>query len=359
MKALGALGVAAALLLTAAPAALAHEERDSFFPPGTGTAPTYRPFSEDRPHLVVCKPGSRRAAEAMTDPRLRAFNLALVERCRFEHIQAAVDAVTVRGTNIYVLPGTYREEPSWDPECGKDYDGGIVDYPLTASCGAVVNLVTVAGDGTPDTVKTDCNELCDLQIEGTGQRMEDVVLQGGFRNDWRPGDGPDDSWVKHNGLKADRADGFYLRNMTAELFRENAFYVHETDGYVIERVNARHNDLYGILTFTSDHGIIRDCDASYNGDSGLYPGSAADVNAATRPPGRSPATPSRSPAAARTTTRWASPARPATRSTSTTTTSTTTRPATSPTRSSAATRACRRTTPGSRTTGSSATTTTT
>ena len=273
------LAVAAAaslLVLAGGNAALAHEERESTFPPGTATTPSYRPFSESTPHLVVCKPGSRRAVNEMTDARLKAFNLSLLAKCQFEHIQAAVDAVKTRGTNIYVLPGTYREEPSWNPDCAKGYDGGVVDYPLIVSCGEVINLVTVAGDGTPDTRKTDCNQLCDLQIEGTGQRMEDVVLHGGYT--------PEGDWVKHNGLKADRADGFYVRNMTFEVFRENALYVHETDGYGIDRVNARHNDLYGILTFASDHGLIQDCDTSFNGDSGIYPGSAADVNQEANPP---------------------------------------------------------------------------
>lgn len=262
---------AALLAVAGAQGAVAHEERESVFPPGTGSTPTYRPFAEATPRLVVCKPESKALVKAIADPRLRAFNSRLLGECEFEHIQAAVDAVQERGTNVYVLPGTYREEPSYDPPCAKDYDGGVVDYPLIVSCGEVINLVTVAGDSTVDTEQVDCNALCDLQIEGTGARMEDTVLRGGFDAE---GD-----WIKHNGLKADRADGFYVRNMTFELFRENALYVHETDGYGIDRVNARHNDLYGILTFTSDHGLIQDCDTSFNGDSGVYPGSAADVNA--------------------------------------------------------------------------------
>ena len=268
------MGVAAAAALmigAGAGGAAAHEERDSVFPPGTGTTPTYRPFSEATPRLVVCKPESRALIQKIADPKLRAFNTRLLSECRFANMQGAVDAVKTRGTNIYVLPGTYREEPSHNPPCARDYDGGVVDYPLIVSCGEVINLVTIAGDSTPDTDAVDCNALCDLQIEGTGTRMEDTVLRGGFDSE---GD-----WIKHNGMKADRADGFYVRNMTFELFRENALYVHETDGYGIDRVNARHNDLYGILTFTSDHGLIQDCDTSFNGDSGIYPGSAADVNA--------------------------------------------------------------------------------
>jgi hypothetical protein len=267
-----AVAVAAALLVVAgASGAGAHEERESVFPPGTGSTPTYRAFAESTPRLVVCKPESKGLIAKISEPRLRALNTRLLNECRFEHMQAAVDAVTTRGTNIYVLPGTYREEPSHNPPCSREYDGGVVDYPLIVSCGQVINLVTIAGDSTVDTEEVDCNQLCDLQIEGTGERMEDTVLRGGFTAD---GD-----WIKHNGMKADRADGFFVRNLTFELFRENGVYVHETDGYAADRINARHNDLYGILSFTSDHGVISNCDASYNGDSGIYPGSAADVNA--------------------------------------------------------------------------------
>lgn len=268
---LGVVAASAVLLVSAATGAGAHEERESVFPPGTGSTPTYRPFAEATPRLVVCKPDSGARIATIADPGLRALNERLLGECAFEHIQAAVDAVQTRGTNLYVLPGTYLEEPSHNPPCARDYDGGIVDYPLIVSCGEVINLVTVAGDSTVDTDEIDCNQLCDLQIEGTGGRMEDVILRGGFLEDGE--------WIKHNGLKADRADGFLIRNMTFELFRENGLYIHETDGYVADRINARHNDLYGILSFTSDHGVMSNCDTSFNGDSGVYPGSAADVNA--------------------------------------------------------------------------------
>ncbi|HUR13040.1 MAG TPA: right-handed parallel beta-helix repeat-containing protein [Mycobacteriales bacterium] len=259
-----------ALVLAMSGPAFAHEERASQFPSGKGSTPTYRTYQQAADRLVVCKPTSRAAIARIRDAKLRAFNNKLLGQCRFQHLQAAVDAVRRQRTNIYVLPGLYREEPSWAPACTKAYTGGIVEYPLVVSCGEVTNLVTVAGDSPQDADRVCDNALCRLQIEGTGERREDVVLRGGFT---KSGD-----WVKHNGIKADRADGFYLRNLTAELFKENALYVHETDGYVLDEVNARHNDLYGILTFTSDHGLIEDCDASFNGDSGVYPGSAADVN---------------------------------------------------------------------------------
>lgn len=260
-----------ALLTAAAPPAAAHEERESQFPPGDGTVPTKRTLRQAADVVVVCKPDSRRRIVRLPGARLRAFNLRLLERCEHRHIQAAVDAVRVRRTNIYVLPGVYREQPSHHSPCMDDYDGGIVEYAQVVSCGEVVNLVTIAGDDPDDPDIVCDNQLCDLQLVGTGADPRDVTLRGGFTED---GD-----WVKHNGIKADRADGFYLANMRAVLFRENAFYVHETDGYVLDDFEASHNDLYGVLTFASDHGLISDCDTHHNGDSGVYPGSAADVNA--------------------------------------------------------------------------------
>jgi hypothetical protein len=262
--------ITALMVVGSATAAFAHEERPSVFPPGNGKTPTYRAYNPAAPHIVVCKPSSAAAIKAMKNAKVKALNQALLPQCKYPHIQAAVDAVKKQGTNIYVLPGVYREEPSWAPPCTKGYTGGIVSYDLIVSCGEVVNLITIAGDNPKDPDTICDNALCKLQIEGTGEQMEDVVLRGGFN---AAGD-----WVKHNGIKADRADGLYIRNITAELFRENSIYVHETDGYALDRVNARHNDLYGILTFTSDHGLIKDCEASYNGDSGVYPGGQADVN---------------------------------------------------------------------------------
>jgi hypothetical protein len=274
MSRLGAALVATALLVgLMPPAAMAHEERESAFPAGEGEVPEYRTRDEAADVLVVCKPDSRERIRGIEDRRLRRANHQLADQCEFEHIQEAVDAVEQQGTNIYVLPGVYREEPSWDENspCTDDYDGGVVEYEQIVECGEIVNLVTVAGD-TPGDGDIACdNQLCDLQIAGTGGQPTDTMLRGGFTDD---GD-----WIKHNGLKADRAGGFYLANMGFELFRENAIYVHETDGYTLDRVVARNNDLYGILTFTSDHGLITDCETSHNGDSGIYPGSTSDVNA--------------------------------------------------------------------------------
>jgi hypothetical protein len=264
----------AILVVVLAPGALAHEERESKFPEGDGEVPTYRTIDEAADVVVVCKPDSADRIAEISDPDLRAFNEGLLEECAFEHIQEAVFHVRDHGvqeTNLYVLPGLYLEEPTREAECAQEYDGGVVEYEDLYRCPQMIALVGIAGD-TPGDGDDRCdNALCHLQLEGTGERPDDVVLRGGFDDD---GD-----WIlQHNGIKADRADGIYIRNLTTELFRENSIYVHETMGYVLDRTVTRYNDLYGILTFTSDRGLIKDCEAHHNGDSGIYPGSSADVN---------------------------------------------------------------------------------
>ncbi len=56
-------------------------------------------------------------------------------------------------------------------------------------------------------------------------------------------------------------------------------YIMESDGFVIDRMVGRWNDEYGFLTFADDHGLYTDCEAYGNGDSGVYPGAASNINA--------------------------------------------------------------------------------
>ena len=51
----------------------------------------------------------------------------------------------------------------------------------------------------------------------------------------------------------------------------------ETDGYLLDRFKTFYAGEYGVLTFVEDHGLIENCDAAGNGDSGLYPGAGADT----------------------------------------------------------------------------------
>ena len=79
-------------------------------------------------------------------------------------------------------------------------------------------------------------------------------------------------------IRADRAWGFYIRNLTVERTEFNGLYVIETDGYVIDSILARWDLEYGFLTFTVDHGLWENCETYGNGDSGLYPGAGAKTD---------------------------------------------------------------------------------
>jgi hypothetical protein len=243
-----------------------HAERDVFLPEQPGRVPRHRLSG---PTLLVCKGEATLARIRELDGGAERRNLRLYEECRqdgFRHIQAAVDGVRVQGTRILVLPGVYREQRSAGPPTGgcKEIDAeGILTYGQHRRCPHNQNLIAILGDGT-DANRTCDLAVCRLQLEGTGDGPEDVIIDNRFR--------------KLNAIRADRADGVYFRNFTVQNSHANSVYVVETDGFVIDRVVARWNDEYGFLTFAVDHGLYKRCEAYGNGDGGVYPGSAADLH---------------------------------------------------------------------------------
>jgi hypothetical protein len=255
--------IISALVLVALPgAAFAHDERDATAPDHGGRVPQHRTSG---PTLLDCKTDradfDARIAGFPAD--LRATNVELWTRCQTEghrHVQAAVDAVTGSASIIKILPGLYLEEPSLAEPSGQcanlparraDLGYQVLTWEQQVACPHNQNLVAVLGKS-------------DLQIEGTGAKPEDVVIDAQFR--------------RLNALRADRADGVYLRNFMTQRTTFNGVYIMESDGFVIDRLVSRWNDEYGFLTFAADHGLYTDCEAYGNGDSGVYPGAAANVN---------------------------------------------------------------------------------
>ena len=146
-------------------------------------------------------------------------------------------------------------------------------------------------------------------------------------------------------IRADRADGFVLKNVKVRHAKEHGIYVLESDGYLLTHFKAYYNGLYGTLTFVEDHGVHAALRRRRPRRLGRLPGRRGrDRRAAAR---RAPSsvTTRRSGSATCTTTWRATRAPTATPSTSTTTGSTTTRWASRPTSSPApgtpATRATR------------------
>jgi putative cell wall-binding protein len=273
------------LLLALAGPASGHAERAGYWPLGEGSIPEVR---TDGPALVVCKADT--ASRLVAFPReVRERNEALLERCEFEHIQEAVDAVAQRGTRILVLPGVYREEPNrvLAGECAEEKagghghgGGGQFTYEDHLRCPHVVTLIHILGQdadqqGSPEPTDDDAerysgevacrNQLCDLQIEGTGASPLDVVIDGGFDEEG--------GWLKENGIRGDRVDGLVITNLTVQRFGFNGIYVLETDGYRFDRTVARWNEGYAYLNFMTDNGLYVDCEGYGSGDGAVYPGS--------------------------------------------------------------------------------------
>ncbi|MCG5212147.1 right-handed parallel beta-helix repeat-containing protein [Streptosporangium sp. KLBMP 9127] len=249
-------------MLLPAAAALAHEEREVTLPDGSGSVPVHRAAEPD---LLVCKSDRADFERRISGfpAELRARNLSLFEQCQkdgYRHLQQAVDEVDRAGMNIAVLPGLYLEEPSLPEPAGacanlparwSDLGYQILSFEQQRQCPHNQNLVAILG-------------IEDLQIEGTGASPLDVVVDAQYR--------------KLNAIRADSSDGVYFRNFTAQRTTFNSLYILATDGFVIDGMLTRWNDEYGFLTFASDHGLYTGCESYGNGDSGIYPGSASDIN---------------------------------------------------------------------------------
>src|SRR3954468_22830172 len=114
MRVVVLLPAAALVLALAVPAgAGAHAERATFFPdPAKGERPKNRTTGPSR---VVCKPNSKRlvkkswAGRDAKARKRRARLIKLLKRCRYEDIQAAVNAARTND-RILIMPGTYREK---------------------------------------------------------------------------------------------------------------------------------------------------------------------------------------------------------------------------------------------------------
>jgi Right handed beta helix region len=233
--------------------------------------------------------------------RLLKFNERLLGKCKYHRIQTAVTR-SHNNDRVVIMPGLYTEsksraQPTNDPKCASlrqqndRNQTGAVSYAYQYKCPNDQNLIAVMGR-KPGTGKDPQPPLlerrgipnlgpcvrCNFQMEGSGARPEDVVVDAGRT---QSGDHGPIGAKKDVGIRGDRADGFVLRNIKVRHAKEHGIYVLESDGYVLERFKAFYSGEYGVLTFVEDHGVMQDCEAAGSGDSGLYPGAAAETGEQT------------------------------------------------------------------------------
>ena len=229
------------------------------------------------------------------------INLALAEECAYNSIQ---EAVNDSGNNdrVVIMPGRYREPasrraPVNDPKCAdltqEDSGGALTpSYRYQVTCPNDQNLVYVQGRAVPDepapSPPLDNREgipdegrcvRCNFQIEGSGASPDDVIIDGASEYQGKGVEAAPGALRKHVVLRVDRADGFVARNLLARGALEHGIYLEEVDGYRLERVKFFWAADYGNLTFTSDHGLYKNCDGFGSGDSVVYPGAAPETGA--------------------------------------------------------------------------------
>jgi hypothetical protein len=338
-------GLLAAAVLAFPALAAAHIERPAYWPdprpdhavspPAGGKVPKARPLgsaldaSEPGTTLIVCQRDSltrarvsiheaetrgyrlrptvrRHTLGAAHADRLRHLNRRFFSLCRYHSIQEAVfDAHN--NDFIVVMPGVYseprsRKQPTFDPKCQKyltdtDFGGGGpvgLSYRYQWHCPNDQALINVLGrkpgKGKPPAPQPDRHGIpdlgpcvrCNLQIQGSGAKPEDVAIDSGRVSAGNGGPSAVGS-KKDVALKADRADGFVLKNVTVRHAKEHDVYVLETDGYLLDRDKFFYAGEYGALMFATDHGLTENCEAVGNGDSAVYPGGAPETDDDTAP----------------------------------------------------------------------------
>jgi hypothetical protein len=245
------------------------------------------------------RPTAHRSLSEQRAKELLRINTALFKRCDYHQIQPAVTA-SHNNDRVVVMPGLYleptsRAKPTHDPACSAyvvksdSGDPGALSHDYQLHCPNDANLVAVIGRGpdtapVPDPPLVDRHGIpnvgkcirCNLQLEGSGVSADDVIVEAG---DASAGNGGPSAVgnKKDVGIYVDRADGFVLRNVTVRHAREHDIYILETDGYLFDRFKTYFAGGYGVLTFVEDHGVIQNCEAAGNGDSGIYPGAGADT----------------------------------------------------------------------------------
>jgi hypothetical protein len=227
-------GILALLLVTLLPAvAHGHAERWVESPARPGKVPSLARIKHQKPVLDVCKSKMSGRWE-----------------CRYRDIQAAVNAAP-NGALIRIWPGVYEEHPSRRAkEVPPDNPDGTFSYEFHEKHPNAENLIAILGKKN-------------ITLLGMGRKPRDVVIDAGFE--------------KHVAIRADRADGIILKNLSVWHAFDHGVYLLDLDGWVIDNVVSGYSREYAFLTFAVDHGLQQYCEATGSGDGGIYPGSAAET----------------------------------------------------------------------------------
>jgi parallel beta-helix repeat protein len=100
-----------------------------------------------------------------------------------------------------------------------------------------------------------------IQLIGSG---DGVIIQN-------PGD-------EENGVTVtDKGDGFVLKNVTVQNFKENGVFMTRVDNFLLSHVTAINNGEYGLFPLFCTNGTVDHCTATGHRDTGIYVGQSSNV----------------------------------------------------------------------------------
>jgi hypothetical protein len=158
-----------------------------------------RSINSARRNGYVLRPSQpRKRLSARSARRLKRQNRAFAERCEFKSIQAAIKR-SRNNDRVVIMPGKYvepksRAKPTNDPKCERykeesDDGAGAATYRYQVKCPNDQNLIYLQGRAltnkpVPNPPPEDRHGIpdegrcvrCNLQIEGSGAKPEDVVI---------------------------------------------------------------------------------------------------------------------------------------------------------------------------------------
>ncbi len=88
----------------------------------------------------------------------------------------------------------------------------------------------------------------------------------------------DNPGSEDNGITVRDGDGFVLKNVTVQNFKENGVFMIRSDDFILERVITNNNGEYGLYPIRCNNGIIKFCSATGHTDTGIYVGQSTNIS---------------------------------------------------------------------------------
>ena len=236
------------------------------------------------------RPSARKSHQREPGPQAARLQQAAAARAASSARSRTRSPPRATTTASWSCPGIYtepksRRAPTNDPKCATSrrsttgrtdngaYQSGAVSYAYQVKCPNDQNLIAVMGrrPGRATTrsrrARTATGSPTSAPASAATSRSRARASRRRRGRRRRPGgvgqQGPDRARAKDVGIRADRADGFVLRNMTVRHVN-GARHLRAREPTATCSTASRPSTRreYGVLTFVEDHGLMQNCEAA-------------------------------------------------------------------------------------------------